>query len=228
MRIAVAGISGRMGSLIAKQVMHDQTCILSVITSRNENAMCGELKAQSWLSPNFDVLIDFSLPIAALENLKFCVAHNKPLVIGATGFTDVELHAIQDASKAIPIFKANNMSIGAHACNLAVKQIARLLDESWQITIEESHHQTKRDAPSGTALMLSESIKSAGFTNDLRINSIRDEQTIGIHKIVFSNRLESIELSHVALSREIFASGALKAAKWLANQLPGLFNMENL
>lgn len=227
-KVAVAGVGGRMGSLIAKQVLQDPACALSVITSRNENIVYGTLKAQAQLTPDFAVLIDFSLPFSCLENLKFCLLHKKPMVIGGTGFTLEEMQIIQEASQIIPIFKSNNMSIGAHACSMALQQIVRFLDHTWQVNIEESHHKTKRDAPSGTALMLQESIKSSGFKNDVQITSVRDEQTIGVHKVVLKNQAEIIEINHTALSREIFAMGAVKAAKWLLRQPAGLFNMENL
>lgn len=227
-KVAVAGISGRMGSLIAAAVMNDPQCILSVVTSRNQHAACGDLKSQQQLTSNFDVLIDFSLPLAVLSNLEYCREHRKAMVIGSTGFTAAEMDLITQASVVIPILKSNNMSIGANACNSALTQICALLDDSWQITIEESHHKNKRDVPSGTALMFEESIKAAGLAQDVAIHSLRDEQTIGVHKIKFTNEFEYIELQHYALSREIFGLGALRAAKWLINQPAGLFNMQNL
>jgi 4-hydroxy-tetrahydrodipicolinate reductase len=226
-KIAVAGIGGRMGGLIAKEVLHDHECMLSVVTSRNL-AYCGDLQSQQQLTPNFDVLIDFSLPVSVINNLQFCLTHQLPIVIGSTGFSDLEIDMIKQASQTIPILKSNNMSIGANALNLAVNKICSLLDESWHIAIEESHHKTKRDTPSGTALMLNESIRAAGFPNEVAIHSIRDEQTIGVHKIKFTNELEYLELQHTALSREIFARGAIRAAKWLVNQKANLFDMTSL
>jgi 4-hydroxy-tetrahydrodipicolinate reductase len=227
-KLAVAGISGRMGLAVAQQVIDDPQCILSVATSRNPNAFCGAHQAVQHLTPDFDVLIDFSLPSAAVNNLQFCIKHNKAMVIGGTGFTSEQLNEIKVASKIIPIFKANNMSIGASACNSALQKICEVLDESWQITIEESHHKTKLDKPSGTALMLAQTIKESKLATDVIITSIRDEQTVGIHKIIFSNQFETLEISHVALSRAIFSAGALKAAKWLLNMSAGLYAMKDL
>ena len=226
-RIAVAGISGRMGAAVAQEVLKCPQCQLTLVTSRNPQARCGLLLAVAELSADFDVLIDFSLPAAAIKNLEFCLEHGKPMVIGATGFTDAQLAKIQAAAKVIPLLKSNNMSMGANACDLALAQICSLLDESWQITLEESHHQDKRDAPSGTALMFVQTIQDNGM-QPASIKSIRDQSTIGVHKITFTNADEYLELQHVALSRATFSHGALLAAKWLVQQTPSLYNMHNL
>lgn len=172
------------------------------------------LKGVPRINLDCDVLIDVSSPLALEENL----SARLPIVIGTTGHTDFRL--IEDASKRLPIFYASNFSLGAVLLN----QCAALIQKYFpaDIDIVETHHSGKKDAPSGTALQLQKTLPNA------KVHSIRSGSTVGEHSIFFNAPEEKLTLTHQAHSREAFAKGAILAAKFIVNQPPGLYTMDNL
>lgn len=192
-----------------------------------------------------DVLIDFSNPSALESILEYTEKEKIPAVICTTGFTDAQVEKIKTASNTVPIFYSRNMSIGINLILELSKKATQILGDDFDIEIIEQHHNQKIDAPSGTALMIAEEISSAmdeapkyvfdrsklkekRTKNEIGIHSVRGGTIPGNHDIIFAGEKEIITLSHHAESREIFANGAIKAAKYLINQKPGFYTMKDM
>jgi 4-hydroxy-tetrahydrodipicolinate reductase len=200
MGITVIGERGRMGSRV-----------VALAT--------GEFFVTDW--ENADVAIDFSSPKALDEHLSRAISSKKPLVIGTTGHATDAYSAMQAASQKIPILFSPNFSLGMAACLEAVALLAQKLGGT--IDIVEAHHAQKKDKPSGTALLLAQ---MAG--NQVAIHSIRAGDIIGDHTVIFTCAGERIELKHQVISRDTFAQGALKAAKFLKTRPPGLYSLKDI
>jgi 4-hydroxy-tetrahydrodipicolinate reductase len=189
--------------------------------------------------------VDFSSP-KALPSLLNCVLEKKiPLIIATTGQNQEDKAAIAEASKSLPIFASANMSLGVNLLSEVAQTAATVLGESFDIEIIERHHNQKKDAPSGTALLLAESInevflKGKNYVygrygrdalrqrSDLGIHAIRGGTIVGEHEIVFAGKDELVELRHSAASRHIFALGALEAVRYLLGKPPGLYSMKEM
>lgn len=191
-----------------------------------------------------DVIVDFSIPEASMEILKFAVERQIPIVIATTGFSEEQLEKIKEAGEKIPVFQSYNMSYSVGVMKKIVAELAKLL-EGTDIEIVETHHRRKIDSPSGTALILAESInqvfdhqldyeynrhsKREKRTNhEIGIHSIRGGTEAGTHSVIYFGEDESMELKHTVTSRSVFAEGALKAAKFLVHQENGVYNMDNM
>jgi 4-hydroxy-tetrahydrodipicolinate reductase len=197
--------------------------------------------------PQSDVIIDFSIPTATLEYMPMVAAANKAMVIGTTGFTGSQLEDITRLSQGMRCFVAPNMSLGVNVLFQVLRQVAAVLGPDYDVEIVEAHHRTKIDAPSGTALRLAAIIAEAlGRTLDevavygrqemigqrsateIGIQSIRAGDIVGEHTVMFGGTGERLELIHRSQSRDNFARGALRAAKWIVQQPAGLYSMEDL
>jgi len=193
---------------------------------------------------NGEAIIDFTHPTATLAILKEAVSQKKSMVIGTTGFSKEEKEEITAASKKIPIVLSPNMSVGVNVLFKLLADAAYVLGDAYDAEIVEMHHQHKKDAPSGTALRMGESIARArgttlqkvgrftrnGFigerpTGEIGISSLRGGDVVGDHTALFSGPGERIEITHRAHSRDNFARGALIAARWVIDQPPGLYDM---
>jgi 4-hydroxy-tetrahydrodipicolinate reductase len=194
-----------------------------------------------------DVLIDFSHPLATLENLQYCRRLGRRIVIGTTGIDAAGRQVIAEAAREIPVVLAPNMSVGVNLCLKLLDMAARVLGDTVDIEIIEAHHRHKIDAPSGTALRMGEVVAQA-LGRDLKEcavygregqTGVRDRRTIGFetiragdivgeHTVMFADVGERIEITHKASSRSTFAGGALRAAQWLAAQPPGLYDMQDV
>jgi 4-hydroxy-tetrahydrodipicolinate reductase len=194
----------------------------------------------------FDVLIDFTSPAATLDNVAQCRALGRPIVIGTTG-VGIDREAIATAASDIAIVWAPNMSIGVNLCFKLLELAARVLGDDVDIEVIEAHHRHKIDAPSGTALRMGE-IVARTLGRDLKTCAVygregqtgpRDRQTIGFatirageivgdHTVMFAGAGERVEISHRAENRATFASGALRAARWLRGRPPGLYDMQDV
>jgi len=192
-----------------------------------------------------DVIVDFSHPDALDDILNFCIKNKSGVVLATTGYTEQQKQKIKTTSAKIAIFQSFNMSLGINLlCNL-VNQAARFLKDDYDIEIIEKHHNQKIDAPSGTALMLADSVSNAfdGGLNhvynrreksekrskkEIGISSVRGGNIVGEHEIMFIGRDEIITFTHKAASKEIFALGALRAAIFLKDKKPGIYSMKDL
>ena len=249
-KIIICGGLGRMGKVLIKQINKNKKFILSGITDiragkniKNIKIIKNSIEAFE----NADVIIDFSKPNSSLEVIKYANKLKKKLVIGTTGFSKKQNNIIKKYSKKIAIFKSGNMSMGINFLEYIVNIISKKIPNNYYVGIHDNHHKKKIDYPSGTALMLAnaastskgknlESLKGKIFLNKkgtLEKNKInffitRKGNTIGKHSVVYSNKIENIELKHTALSRELFADGALNAAIWISKKNKGLFNMQDM
>ena len=184
-----------------------------------------------------DGVIDFSHKNALNNVLNFCLDRHIPLVLATTGFTDNDKQKITFASKYIPIFMASNLSFAMQVLSDIVGFATTKL-VGYDIEIVETHHKKKKDAPSGTAVMLAKKIvdtnkclsthKSLNDTNKLSIHSLRGGGIVGEHEVLFLGKYDSIKITHTAFSREIFARGALQAMKFLQTKTNGLYSMQDL
>jgi len=194
-----------------------------------------------------DVLIDFTTPECSMTTLKIACEKGKAVVFGTTGFSAVEKEAIIDASSKMQIVVAPNMSIGVNVLFKAVRDVAKALGDEYDVEIVEAHHKFKKDAPSGTAVRISEIVADAlqrnlyevgvygrkGFTEgrdqkEIGVHTVRAGDIVGEHRVIFGGMGESLELFHRAQSRETFARGAVRAAQWLVNQPEGLYDMQDV
>lgn len=199
------------------------------------------------IAGGFDVLIDFSIPAVTAANAAYCAAHGKKMVIGTTGLDDAQLQAVKQASQNNAVCMASNYATGVNLCFKLAELAASVLGDEVDIEISEAHHRHKIDAPSGTALSLGESVAGA-LGRDLKQVAVygregqtgaRSSETIGFatvragdivgdHTVLFAGEGERIEITHKASSRMAFARGAVRAAKWLASQERGLFDMQDV
>ncbi|WP_040976291.1 4-hydroxy-tetrahydrodipicolinate reductase [Necropsobacter massiliensis] len=196
---------------------------------------------------HFDVLIDFTRPEGTLEHLKFCVANGKKMIIGTTGFNEAGKQDIQRAAQQIAIVFASNFSVGVNLVFKLLEKAAAVMGDYCDIEIIEAHHRHKVDAPSGTALSMGEHIaktlgrdlKTQGVfcrdgiigerkADEIGFSTIRAGDVVGEHSVWFADIGERVEISHKASSRMTFANGAVRAAKWIAAQNNGLFDMTDV
>ncbi len=190
------------------------------------------------------VLVDFSSPDSTIERLDFCCSKHIPMVVGTTGFSESQIEKIEKASEIIPILFTTNMSYGANLILKLLPDVAKSLGDDYDVEIVETHHKFKKDSPSGTAKSIAEIICKAlnrdtnsdiiygrkGITGErdskiVGIHSVRGGDVVGEHTISFFGTGERIEIVHKVSSRDTFALGALKAAKWIVNKTPGFYNM---
>jgi 4-hydroxy-tetrahydrodipicolinate reductase len=178
---------------------------------------------------NCDVAIDFSNADAITEISAAALQHRKPLVIGTTGHSREQRRLIGETAQSLPVVFASNFSIGVNVLFWLTCKAAEQLGGDFDAEIIETHHKMKKDAPSGTAKTLAEVLKASKKTQtEISIQSIREGDVVGEHTVIFRGPSERLELTHRAASREIFARGALHAAKWIINQPPGLYSMQDV
>jgi len=213
--VGIIGASGKMGLRLLDAGSKDSEIFIAG-TASHANEF--ERLQQA------DIAIDFSNASLLPKILEFGLRTKKPLVIGTTGHGKAELEEMKEASRHLPIFHAPNFSIGIAVLIEAVKNIANSLPSDFSISIEEWHHIHKKDAPSGTALAIAAALDQKKPT----IHSKREGEIIGEHEVVFSTPEEKILLRHSAVSRDLFAKGALFAAKFLIKKPAGLYTMADL
>ena len=209
------------------------------------NSKFSELKYTSKLSEiinKIDVLIDFSIPTVTINNLETIKSNKKALVIGATGFSEEQITKIKNTAKEIPIILAPNMSVGVNVFFKIIKEAAKYLND-YDIELVELHHNQKQDSPSGTAIKIAEIINEStnrskenwkhgreGLVGkrtkeEIGIHAVRLGDVVGEHSLYFAGNSERIEITHRAHTRDNFANGAIKAAKWLSKKNNGFYDM---
>jgi len=194
-----------------------------------------------------DVLIDFTVPKVSLKNLEACGLNGKAIVIGSTGFTPDERALAKELARDIPAVLAPNMSVGVNVCFKVLADIAKILGDDFDVEIVEAHHKLKKDSPSGTAVRMGEVVaealgrdynKVANFhregicgertREEIGMQTIRGGDIVGEHTVYFIGMGERIELTHRAHTRDMFSRGSVRAAKWVASQKPGLYDMQDV
>ena len=246
-KIAIAGANGKMGGVIARLAAERTDCkvIAGIDLNTAPNGSFPIVKSPFDLPEKPEVIIDFSHPSALEGLLSYCKMNSVPAVFATTGYTEEQISAIKQAAEQIPVFFTFNMSLGINLLVELGKQAARVLGDQFDVEIVEKHHNLKKDAPSGTAIMLAEainkelggkmnyvydrhSVRKPREANEIGMHSIRGGTIVGEHDIIFAGHDEVITLSHSAGSKEVFAAGAVNAAVYLAGREKGLYDMSDL
>lgn len=252
-KVIVCGACGRMGRRIIDILSQDEeTELVGAIEAKAHKALGTEVIPKVKVTDNLEkiidragVVIDFTNPQVSLENLEIASKFNKAMVIGTTGHTEQEKKLVIEKAKTIPFLMAPNMSLGVNLLFKLVDSVARSL-KSYDVEIIEAHHNRKKDAPSGTAAKLGETIaqalnlnlKEAGVygrkgmvgprkPQEIGMHAVRAGDIVGEHTIIFAGMGERLELTHRAHSRDCFARGAVEAAKWIIRQPPGFYDMQD-
>ena len=245
-RIIICGACGKMGGNVLSLLSDDA----------NATAVCGvdlyprEIGIPVYTSfadvkETADVIIDFSSPVGLKERLEYAKAHKLGIVLASTGFTADDQALIKEYAKSVAIFKTANLSLGVNLMQALVKAAAQVLGDNYDVEIIERHHNLKKDAPSGTALMLADSVNEA-FDNskhyvggregivgareksEIGIHAVRGGTIVGEHEVMFAGEDEIITITHSARSKRVFAVGAIRAAKFLPQKAAGMYEMKDL
>lgn len=261
-KVIVAGAAGRMGRRLVTLVeQSDSLSLVGAIEGPGHPALgddagqvagCGSLgvtvtEELSACVERGDVVVDFSSPAATLRHVAVAARHQRAMVIGTTGFSAEESKEIGSRAKAIPCVWSPNMSVGVNLVFKLLAEMARVLEDGYDIEVIEAHHRLKKDAPSGTALKMAQILAQAtgrdldqvgvyarkGLigerkTGEIGIQTVRAGDIVGDHTVLFGGMGERIELTHRAHSRDTFAAGALRAAQWAVRQSPGLYDMADV
>lgn len=245
--VVFCGCFGRMGRVVRSIIDElDDTQIVAGVDITEGDAEFPVFDAAGKVDVPADVIIDFSSPKALDEILKLALGKNIPVVLCTTGYTPEQLDKINEASKKIAILRSGNMSLGINTMAKLIREAARILaDEGYDIEIIEKHHNQKVDAPSGTALLLADAMKSelSGEyeyvydrstrrekrpKKEIGISSVRGGTIVGEHEVIFAGLDEVIEIKHTAYSRAVFGKGAVNAARFLAGRAPGMYDMKSV
>jgi 4-hydroxy-tetrahydrodipicolinate reductase len=233
-KLAISGCQGRMGQRILDLALRDKTFKVSCLLESPERP--GVQSSTFGLPVSFntdalkgsDVLIEFTSPEATIEHLKVCQKYGVKMAIGTTGLTKEQIAQIKKASSKIPILFSSNMSVGVNLVFALIRHAAKVTGKDYTMHLTETHHVHKKDAPSGTAKTMAEIAEEHSRSKMANIDSIREGEVIGDHEIIFDSPVDRISVSHHAKTRDIFAEGSLVAAKFLAKQKKGLFNMQDV
>lgn len=245
--IAISGCCGKMGRVVNDIISHrsDVRTVAGIDKAGQKYADFEVVASPAEMNAKVDVIIDFSHPSALGGLLEYAKTNGTALVLASTGYNEEELAKIKSAAKEIPIFFTANMSIGINLLRELAKKAAMVLGDQYDIEIVEKHHNQKIDAPSGTALMLADSINEAmderysyvydrhsvrkkRDKSEIGIHAVRGGTIVGEHEIIFAGRDEVITLSHSAASKEVFAVGAVNAAVFLKGRAAGLYSMADM
>lgn len=246
--ILLSGCSGKMGHAISRCVENSfEDCVISggIDISPIQDFHYPVFTEFDDFTNTADVIIDFSSPNTLDSLLTYALKNKKGVVVGTTGLKENQVEKLRIASEIIPVFFSRNMSLGINLITDLAKQAAGVLGESFDIEIIEKHHNQKLDAPSGTALMLAEEINDTldnkmvyefdrhskiakRRKNEIGIHSVRGGNIVGEHEVIFAGHDEVITISHSAASKEVFAMGAVNAARFIAKKQKGLYDMKDL
>lgn len=246
-KIIMNGCNGKMGQVITKLVQEDKDCEIVFGVDINTEAKSGYpvFKSIDECDKHADVIIDFSHPSTLTPTLEYAVRTATPIILCTTGLSNEQKVQINEASKSVAIFFSANMSIGVNLIVELAKRATKILESNFDIEIIEKHHNQKIDAPSGTALMIADAVadtmsNEAEYTydrhsvrkkrskNEVGIHSIRGGSIVGEHSVIFAGQDEVIEIKHQATSKEVFAVGAIKAAKFIKGKKSGMYDMYDL
>ncbi len=245
-KVLLSGCNGKMGKVVENLIANESNMeIVAGIDANPSENKYPVFKNFDNCNIKADIIIDFSHHSITSHLIDYCVKTNTPAVICTTGLDDSLMEKIKEASNSVALFKSGNMSLGVNLIIDLAKKASKVLNDSFDIEIIEKHHNRKVDAPSGTAYMIANGInkelngsKEYVFgrhgkaakrqENEIGIHAIRGGTIVGEHSIIFAGNDEIIEIKHSAMSRDIFAVGAIKAAKFLITQEKGLYNMDDI
>jgi 4-hydroxy-tetrahydrodipicolinate reductase len=218
-RVLLIGAAGRMGKSVLDLAQSDREIEIA--------ARCDLGDAIEPAMTNCDAAIDFSQADSIDEICRAALKYGKPLVVGTTGHSQQQRKTIEETALSIPIVLASNFSVGVNVLFWLTQKAAEFLGPDFNPKIVETHHKMKKDAPSGTAKTLADILKAVR-DGEISTQSIREGDVVGEHTVIFGGPGESLELTHRAANRGIFAGGALRAAKWIINKPPGLYSMQDV
>jgi 4-hydroxy-tetrahydrodipicolinate reductase len=240
MKVAILGAAGRMGHMLCDLV--DRSEELELVAKCDVR----EEYPRTWPAET-EAVIDFTFHEAVPENITKAAEDGVVYILGTTGLTDEEQAAVDAAAKKIPVVQSGNFSLGINLLLGLVRKASEILGVEYDCEVVEMHHRHKKDAPSGTALMLAkaaadgrgqdfddvsvfgrEGIVGERPQGEIAVHALRGGSVIGDHTVMFAGDVERVELVHKAQSREAFAAGALRAALWAADKAPGLYNMRDV
>lgn len=247
-KILMNGCNGKMGQVITKISDEYDNIKITAGVTRNPSRLQNPYpvyRSIREVRDRVDVVLDFSNPEMLPEAIEYCMAHQTALVVGTTGLSDKDHEMLRQASNTIPVFVSANMTFGISVLVDLVLNAAASLGEGYDIEILEKHHNEKKDAPSGTAVMIANELKSnikssAEFVydrtrnnekrrhNEIGILSLRGGTIPGEHTVFFAGRDEIIEIKHTATSRDILGRGAIKAVMYTASKPKGFYNMKSM
>ena len=245
MKVILCGACGRMGRNVAQLCSERGVTVTAGVDVAPAPMPFPVYPDFSDIREEADAVIDFSPASSVKERLDFCKARKIGIVIAGTAFSDEDEALIRAAADVIPVFQTGNLSVGVNLLQMLVKKAAEVLGDGFDAEIVERHHNMKKDAPSGTALMLAKSVNE-GFggtkenvygrhglvgarkKSEIGIHAVRGGTIVGEHEVMFAGQDEIVTLSHSARSRMVFAEGALRAAEWLTSQPAGKYDMNDL
>lgn len=257
-KIGIIGCAGRMGKMLVAAVLENKECVLSGGVEHPGSKAVGQGLGVGVpglvvgddpraLFAASDAVIDFSSPTATADNAALAAESGKALIVGTTGLGPEHLSSLSAAGKRSAIVQAPNMSLGVNLLFALVEQVARILDDSYDIDIVEMHHRHKVDAPSGTALGLGQAAALGRGVNledvaqrvrdgligprkagEIGFATLRGGDVVGEHTVIFAADGERVEITHKASDRTIFARGAVRAAIWAKGKPPGLYTMRDV
>ena len=242
MNLFIVGISGKMGRVVCERAKDLGETVSGGLDKMQANAYPTFASAAEVNVP-VDAIIDFSRPDTLDEIIALCKKFSCPVVLASTGYTPDDEAKIRKLARSVPVFRSENMSLGVNALSLLAEKAAAILKD-FDIEIVERHHNQKADAPSGTAKLLCRALErgldySPSYVygregqakrkeREIGVHAVRGGSIVGEHEITFCGADEVVTLSHSALSRKIFADGAIKAAQWLKTQPAGLYDMRDM
>lgn len=245
--VMLSGCNGKMGRVLSSLLANDGEA--KVICGFDINTDAGEgypvYDNLDNVTEKVDVVIDFSHPNSLPSIISYCQKNTIPVVVATTGLSDEQKADIVKLSENVPVFFTFNMSLGINLLVNLVKKATSILEDNFDIEIVEKHHNQKIDAPSGTAIMIADAIKDTMKNtpelvydrhsvrekrkkNEIGMHAIRGGTIVGEHSVIFAGKDEVLELKHEAHSKEVFAVGAIKAAKFLIGKGAGMYDMANL
>lgn len=244
-RIILSGCNGKMGKVVTN--LAEGYSSLAIVAGVDKSCVESKFPVFSDITKcniEGDVILDFSRAEALDSILKYAKEKNIGVILCTTGYSEEQVEKINEASKYIPMFRSANMSIGINMVNKILKNMSAVLYKNFDIEIIEKHHNQKVDSPSGTALLLGNTIKDSieeklDFVNgregikkrthnEIGIHAIRGGSIVGEHDVIFAGQGETIEIKHTAISREVFAVGALKACEFMFNREKGFYSMDDV
>lgn len=245
-KIILNGCNGKMGQVISRIVQDDETAVICAgfdIVSNEQNTYPVYTNPFDFHG-DADVVIDFSHPSSFENIMNYCKERKLPIIVATTGLSNAQKNLMEAMAKDVPVFFSANMSLGINLLIDLARKATKLLNESFDIEIIEKHHNQKIDAPSGTALAIADAIsqdmKQSEYVYDrhlsrkkrnkseIGIHAVRGGTIVGEHTVVFAGTDEIIELKHTATSKEVFAVGAVRAAKFMCGKPNGMYSMGDL
>lgn len=245
-KVLILGVCGKMGRNVLSLLENDgeakAVCGVDLYPAALEIPV---YESFSDVTEDIDVIIDFSSPQNLRERLEFAKRKNIGIVLAATGFTEEDIKLIDEYSASVAIFKTANLSLGVNLMQALCKTAAEVLGDAFDVEIVERHHNLKKDAPSGTALMLADTVNrvfdgqkryvegrsgmvGAREKSEIGIHAVRGGTIVGEHEVMFAGEDEIITITHSARSKRVFAAGAIRAAKFLAGKPAGKYEMREL